>query len=84
LYRAPEGVTSKFPKLTTTPPQTIISPPVQIAVCCFRADGALRSEVALHESVAGSYLPPVPTTLVKEESGAPPQTIISCPVQIAV
>ena len=41
------------------PPQTIISPPVQTAVCQKRAAGAPLVLVAVQLSVAGSYLPPV-------------------------
>jgi hypothetical protein len=41
------------------PPQTIISPPVQTAVCQKRAVGAPLVLVAVQLSVPGSYLPPV-------------------------
>ena len=41
------------------PPQTIISLPVQTAVCCTRAEGALVVLVAVQLSVPGLYLPPV-------------------------
>ena len=41
------------------PPQTIISPPVQTAVCQKRAAGAPLVLVAVQLSVPGSYLPPV-------------------------
>jgi hypothetical protein len=41
------------------PPQTIISLPVQTAVCADRAAGALVVLVTVQLSVAGSYLPPV-------------------------
>ena len=41
------------------PPQTIISLPVQTAVCSARASGALVVLVAVQLSVVGSYLPPV-------------------------
>jgi hypothetical protein len=41
------------------PPQTIISPPVQIALCSSRAVGALVVLVAIQVSVVALYLPPV-------------------------
>jgi hypothetical protein len=41
------------------PPQTIISPPVQTAVCQKRAAGAPLVLVAVQLSVPVSYLPPV-------------------------
>ena len=41
------------------PPQTIISLPVQTAVCPSRPVGALVVPVAVHVFVRGSYLPPV-------------------------
>ena len=41
------------------PPQTIISLPLQIAVCKVRASVALVVLVAIQLSVAGLYLPPV-------------------------
>jgi hypothetical protein len=45
--------------VASLPPQTIISLPVQIAVCKYRAPGALLVLVAAHISVVGLYLPPV-------------------------
>ena len=42
-----------------TPPHTTISLPVQTAVCCSRASGALVVLVATQLSVPGVYLPPV-------------------------
>ena len=42
-----------------TPPQTIISLPVQTAVCEARAEGGLVMLVAVQVSVLGLYLPPV-------------------------
>ena len=63
-----------------SPPQTIISLPVQTAVCKFRPPGALVVLVAVQLSVLGLYLPPV----FKELPLYPPQTIISLPVQTAV
>ena len=44
---------------TDLPPQTIISVPVQTAVCCNRATGTLVVLVAVQLSVPGLYLPPV-------------------------
>jgi hypothetical protein len=41
------------------PPQTIISLPVQTAVCKDRLSGALVVLVAIQLSVVGLYLPPV-------------------------
>ena len=41
------------------PPQTIISPPVQTAVCQKRAAGTPLVLVAVQLSLPGSYLPPV-------------------------
>ena len=66
----------------TAPPQTIISLPVQTAVCVVRGVGALVVLVAVHVSVVGLYLRPVLTnpTVVSD----PPQTIISLPVQMLV
>ncbi len=46
-------------RLVTTPPQTIISLPVQTAVCELRAPGAFVVLVAVQVSVLGLYLPPV-------------------------
>ena len=66
-----------FTSVPRPPPQTIISLPVQTAVCCPRALGALVVLVAVQLSVVGLYLPPV-LSLV------PPQTIISLPVHTAV
>jgi hypothetical protein len=50
-----------FSQLLTLPdpPQTIISLPVQTAVCSPRATGALVVLVAVQLSVPGLYLPPV-------------------------
>ncbi len=45
--------------LLSDPPQMIISPPVQTAVCSSRAVGALVMLVAVQLSVLGSCLPPV-------------------------
>ena len=64
-----------------SPPQTIISLPVQTAPCESRAMGAFVVLVGVQLSVLGLYLPPVfKTSLVP----SPPQTIISVPVQTAV
>jgi hypothetical protein len=62
------------------PHQTIISLPVQTAVCTYRAAGALVVLVAVQLSVLGLYLPPV----LKWLTLIPPQAIISLPVQTAV
>jgi hypothetical protein len=69
------------PVLSPEPPQTIISLPVQTAVCRARAEGALVVLVAVQLSVLGLYLPPV---FKKLEKLVPPQTIISLPVHTAV
>src|SRR5439155_24769916 len=55
LYRPP--VFKRLPK--SNPPQTIISLPVQTAVCNCRTSGALVVLVAVQVSVLGLYLPPV-------------------------
>jgi hypothetical protein len=77
----PPVFTSLFPSF---PPQTIISVPVQTAVCRYRPTGALVVVVAVQVSVLGSYLPPVLKWLLQSEPPHPPQTIISLPVQTAV
>jgi hypothetical protein len=77
LYRPPV-----FNKLGFCPPQTIISLPVQTAVCEMRPAGALASLVAVQLSVLGSYLLPVLKKLPLPSH--PPQTIISLTVQTAV
>lgn len=64
-------------------PHTIISLPVQIAVCRFRALGALMVVMAVQLSVEGLYLPPVFKD-PRLPPPFPPQTIISLPVQTAV
>src|SRR5262245_27297009 len=65
------------PVLRKSPPQTIISLPVQTALRPLRPSGALIVLVSVQLSVMGSYLPPaLPPPL-------PPQTIISLPVQTA-
>ena len=43
----------------SSPPQTIISPPVHTAVCLSRAVGAPVVLVAVQLSALGLYLPPV-------------------------
>jgi hypothetical protein len=64
------------------PLQTIIWLPVQTAICCFRAEGALSVLVAVQLFVPGSYLPPV---FKKPKAELyPPQTIIWLLVQTAV
>jgi hypothetical protein len=66
------------------PPQTIISLPVQTAVCPYRAAGAFVPLVGIQLFVPGLYLRPSfkysPPVLIL----VPPQRIISLPVQIAV
>ena len=47
------------PVLLVAPPHTIISLPVQTAVCESRAVGALATRVAIQLFVPGLYLPPV-------------------------
>src|SRR6266705_5702020 len=69
------------PVLSPVPPQTIISLPVQTAVCRSRASGALVVLVAVQLSVPGLYLPPVFKFMLPS---FPPQTIISLPVHTAV
>ena len=64
------------------PPHTIISLPVQTAVCEVRASGALLVLVAVQLSVSGAYLPPVLKSWEKKVE--PPQTIIAFPVHTAV
>jgi hypothetical protein len=61
------------------PAQTIISLPVHTAVCESRGEGAFVVLVAVQLSLLGSYLPPVLQSLNVES--APPQTIISLPLQ---
>jgi hypothetical protein len=63
-----------------SPPQTIIFDPVQTAEWKRRAEAAFAVDVAVHVSVAGSYIPPVFRTLDKSY---PPQTTIFDPVQTA-
>ena len=70
-----------FTKSNDCPPQTIISVPVQIAVCNRRSSGAVAVLVAAQLSVLGLYLPPV---LTKPLAESPPQTIIAPPVHTAV
>jgi hypothetical protein len=74
-------VFKKFGPLAT-PPQTIISLPLQTAVCEFRATGALVVLVAVQVSVLELYRPPLFKRLPLVP--VPPQTIISLPVQTAV
>jgi len=71
-----------FNELPFPPPQTIISLPVQTAVCESRASGALVMLVATQLSVPGLYLPPVLRKWMV--SSTPPQTIISLPLHTAV
>ena len=66
--------------LKLLPPQMIISLPLQTAVWRNRAAGALLMLVGVQVSVTGLYFPPV----LVVPAPAPPQTIISLPVHIAV
>src|SRR5262245_59579087 len=69
--------------MLVSPPQTIISCPVQTAVCSARPAGVVASRrVGSQESVAGSYRPP--SWLRGPFFEAPPQTIISLPVHTVV
>jgi hypothetical protein len=65
------------------PPHTIISLPVQTAVCKYRAVGVSGKMVLVDVqlSVLGLYLPPVFKGLLLP---LPPHTIISLPVHTAV
>jgi len=64
------------------PPQTIISLPVQTAVCAYRRSGTFNSVVAIQASVVGLYRPPV--SVISNPTSAPPHTIIWLPVHTAV
>ena len=80
LYLPP--VFKKPPMKPLNPAQTIISLPVQTAVCAVRASGTLVLPVAVQLSVLGLYLPPV---LEKNPlKSIPPHTIISLPVHTAL
>jgi hypothetical protein len=79
LYLPPVFNAKKF---SSSPPQTIISLPLQTAVCLDRAAGAFVLLVAVQVSVPGLYLSPA-LNCMKVLSN-PPQTIISLPVQTAV
>src|SRR6266851_3883517 len=57
LYRPP--VLNRLRSVTESPPQTIISLPVQTALGPSRALGAPTVLVAVQVSVSGSYRPPV-------------------------
>ena len=78
LYRPPVFNGTVFAR---SPPQTIISLPVQTAVKNSRPSGAWVVLVAVHEFVLGLYLPPVYEGPFET---CPPQTIICVPVQTAV
>src|SRR5574340_623840 len=73
------GERLSYPKY---PPHTIILEPVQTAVWRRRAAGAPAVLVGVHESVAGSYAPPV--FVVASLQSDPPQTILLDPVHAAV
>ena len=79
LYRPPVFDGKRFSR---SPPQTIISLPVQTAVWKCRASGALAVLVAVQEFVLGLYRPPVFNEVGQQ--AFPPQTIICVPVQTAV
>src|SRR2546426_1160061 len=64
------------------PPQTIISLPIQTAVCRSRPSGALFVLVRIQVSVLGLYLPPVFKKVGPK--AFPPQTIISPSARTAV
>ena len=78
-YRAPELIGLSL----VPPPQTIISLPVQSAVCTNRAVGAFTVLVELQLSLVGLYRPPV-FKLQLPPQPLPPQTIISLPVHTPV
>ena len=63
--------TSVQTALVPTPPQTIISLPVQTAVCANRALGALVALVAVQLFVLGLYLPPVFNSMAHRSHSAP-------------
>src|SRR5262245_41254565 len=67
----------------TDPPQTIISVPVQTALCSIRPGAALIVAMEDHVSLTGSYRLPVPRKH-PVPFPHPPQMIISVPVQTAV
>src|ERR1700730_9102654 len=62
------------------PPQTIISLPVQTAVCRYRPSGVLVVRTGVQVSAVGLYIPPV----LKVSPYPPPKTTISFPVQMVV
>src|SRR5438093_485455 len=72
--------------MSSVPAQTIISLPVQTAVCATLPEGALVVLVAVQLAMVGLYLPPVlsPTPHPLPQEAIPPQTIISLPVHTAV
>jgi hypothetical protein len=63
VYRLPVFHQCEFPS-KKNPPQTIISLPVQIAVCSSRPVGALVMFVGVQVSVVGLYRPPVFNSLL--------------------
>lgn len=77
-YLPPEF--KKIP-LLSIPPHTIISLPLQMAVCKIRAAGALLVVVAVQLFVSGLNVPPV---LKSAPLLRPAHTIMSPPVQAAV
>jgi hypothetical protein len=70
-----------FKMMPFSPPQMIISLPVQTAVLTSRPVGALEMVVGVQTFVLGLYLPPV---LKKLTLLYPPHAIISLPVHTAV
>ena len=82
VQRAGAGMDSRA---LVKPPQTIISLPVQMAVCPRRGLGAPSSRVVdTQEFCARLKRPPVFRLVRPSMSKEPPQTIISLPVQTAV
>ena len=76
-YRPPL-LTSLLPSL---PPHTIISLPVQTALCAYLPAGAPASLMGVQLLVIGLYLAPVPVNRFDELE--PPHTINSKPLQTA-
>ncbi|PYI59041.1 MAG: hypothetical protein DMC60_11380 [Verrucomicrobia bacterium] len=80
MYLPP--VFKRPPNCPAFPPQTIISLPVQTALCWNRPAGALLVLVAVQLSLLGLYLPPLFKPMGPLPT--PPQTITSLPVHTAV
>ena len=79
-----QGVVGADIEIVSSPPQTIISLPVQNLPCGrYRPAGALVMLVAVQLFVLGLYLPPgVQPVAWDEVAENPPQTIISLPLCI--